>query len=165
MVALAFLIAWGFVVLPDPGPSQRTGEGTIVEQATPRGLTVAVLDHLRPFEVSSTQGLDDGTAVMSSVVLDDAYDTSIFVSATSPGLGWQTKCGPNASLYVVLCERRPDGSLVNVSRGPEHSASGRVPVLIANASRPDGSHVLVEIFATGQAEPLVGLPPRSRPVD
>jgi hypothetical protein len=159
LVPLALLIAWGLVVLPDPGPSPRTGESAaIVELATPRGLTAAVLDDLGPLKVSSTEGIDVGSAIMSTVALDDAYDTSIYVSAMSPRFGLPTKCGPRLGSNVVLCERDPNGTLVKVIRGPEHSTRGRVPVLTANATRPDGSHLLVEIFATGRApEPLEGL--------
>lgn len=133
------------------GAAVAADTGQRLEPATPRGLTSAVLSHLDQQATSHLSGLSHGGTVSSSVDLDDAFQTSLFVSATSPTAGPEgsAACGNDAGYSVVTCRVDAAGDLIEVARGPERSAQGQIPLLIGHAHRKDGSNVLLEIHVRG----------------
>jgi hypothetical protein len=153
LAASPALVSCGHATSParSSGTDAATDTGQNLEPATPRGLTSALLSHLDRQATSHLSGLSHGGTVSSSVELDDAYQTSLFVSATSPTASPEgsAECGNDSGYSVVTCRVDAAGDLIEVARGPERSAQGRIPLLIGHAYRKDGSNVLLEIHVRG----------------
>lgn len=123
------------------------------EEATPRGLTAAVLHHLDAAEAARIGGSSQYGIVWSFIQLNDEANTNLFVSALRPGddAAHVATCSSDSGFTIVTCERS-DGELLEIARGPKKSANGNLALLIGRIVRADGSLTRIEIHAQGVVE-------------
>ena len=142
--ALAIGLVWWSPSFESDPPDTRSARPTIERSPTagsvvePSTLAAAVIRHLDPARVGHVAGTADELSTQASITLDDAYGTWYFVDVVAHSVV-RAHCQGRG----LVCRTLDDGTLITLRAGHLRHR----PNLTGWAYRPDGSAVLVEVFA------------------